>query len=770
MRIACPDWPKARSAIVTMDDMSLSKWLLLPCVLLSLASHVVAGEVTPSLFETTLQAAAQSVETGDVTTARESLLTLDAPDVPPFVRTQADLLLGILLLRELRFDEAAVRLEAAVSHPLLADYALYHLAQAQRQAGRPDQAAETLGKLVTSHPQSLFLERASREMPRDFLDASQLVQAEESARKYLSAVSANSGRSAVRLTLGEILLRAGRTEEAEEVFRRLWVDVPSTPESQRAKELLSTIPTGRPFTAEEQFQRATTLYHAGRHALAIPELTPFALVGPPRETQVRLMLGISAFNVRQYARAIQWLEPLKDAPTPDRVEALFWLGRSAGRAADTARFTEYLTLVADTAPPSRRSEEALYLLAQSAADDADLDKSRAYLTRLLRDYPKGTWTDVALWLQGWLAYKQHQMKAAATSWERLAADEPASRWRIPALYWRGRALEAGKKPSEAIQAYRTLLDATADQHYYRLRATERLAVLAKDKAAPRQGPQPLSRGVSNGLHAQKARALRVLGLTDEAAEEWSEQVRAHPDERVGLAEACSAFLDLRRYEKAVWVGTRMLRPLFVQAGGKPPIPGYWQCTYPLGHLDLVQRYATERGLDPYLVLALIREESGFAPRAISRTGARGLMQLMPQTADLTAREHKLPPVAPAALETPEVNIPLGVNHLADLLQELNGNVSLSLAAYNAGKQPVQRWLQRFGFTDELEFIEDIPFTETRNYVKRVVGSYERYKSLYGSANAENRTQPSGPGTRRNEKRPTGERLGGATESSRGAKR
>ena len=713
---------------------------ILTVLLVSFAGGAGANEVSPPAPEAVIQAAAKSVESGNFSVAAEALLTLDGQSIPATLRTQVDLLLGIVLLRQGRADEAAARLEAATGDPLLADYALYNLAQAQRSAGRRDLAAEALQRLADQHPQSVFRERAGREMPREFLEAGRLAQAEETARKYLAAVPSNSGRGEVRVTLGETLLRAGRTDEAEEVFRRVWIELPSSPESQRAKDLLATIPTARPLTADEQFQRAATLYQLGRYGPAIPELTAFAASGSAREMQVRLMLGISAFNIRQYGQAVQWLEPLKDSAGADRAEALFWLGRSAGRAGDSEKFTEYLTRLADRAPQSRRSEEALYLLAQDAADNADIAKSRVYLSRLLKEYPKGVWTDVALWLQGWLAYKRQEFPVAAASWGRLVTEESGSRWKVPALYWRGRALEATKHVSEAVRTYRTLLDTTVDQHYYQVRANDRLTSLTK-KAPPKPVPpaaQPLRAGGTNGLHARKARALRALGLSDDAAEEWSEQVRSRPEERAGLAEACGVFLELGRYDKAVWVGSRLLRPLFVQEGGQAPIPGFWQCTFPLGHIDLVRQNAAQRSLDPYLVLALIREESAFAPQALSRTGARGLMQLMPQTADLTAREHKLPLVPPLVLETPEVNIPLGVNHLADLVQDFGGNLSLAVAAYNAGKQAVQRWVQRYGFTDEVEFIEDIPFTETRTYVKRVLGSYDRYQTLYGTPRAEKR--------------------------------
>jgi soluble lytic murein transglycosylase len=119
------------------------------------------------------------------------------------------------------------------------------------------------------------------------------------------------------------------------------------------------------------------------------------------------------------------------------------------------------------------------------------------------------------------------------------------------------------------------------------------------------------------------------------------------------------------------------------------------------------------------------------------------MQLMPETADLTARDHGLPPVVAGDLDAPDVNIQLGVYHLSDLLRGFAGNLTLSLAAYNAGKQPVQRWLERFGFADEVEFVEDIPFTETRTYVKLVLANYERYTSLYAAPRAESRAHAGG---------------------------
>jgi soluble lytic murein transglycosylase len=706
-------------------------WLLLGACLTG--GWAWADEARSGIADADRQLVVREAAAGNLGTAADALLGLEAEGAA--LGPRDDLLLGILLIRLGKSQEAVPRLARAMDDPVLADYALYHLAAAFREAQDRMAAAEAIQRLLDQHPRSVFVERGARELPREWLEAGELSRAEAAAGRYLGRFRSSPGVAAVWVALGETLLSAGRFEAAEQVFRRVWVELPGSPDSERARDWLVVLEAS-PFTADERYLRAGTLARLGRHAQAVAELGPFAAAGDPREARARLALGTSAFALRQYEQAARWLLPLRDAPGPDRAEALFWLGRSAGRAGDAGRFTDSLTLLADALPAARRAEEALYLLAQSAADEGEPAKGRVYAARLLKQYPQSTWKDAALWLDGWLAFKQQSPKAALAAWARLAAEEPASRFRVPALYWRGRALEASGRSREAGQAYLAAFEAADEQPYYRMRATARLAGLGKKVSRPlaRTVSAAAGTGPADRLHAEKARALRGIGLIEEAAEEYREQSTAQPDDREALGEACRAFLDLERYDRALWLAKRLLVPLLVQEKGKIPVRDFWACLYPLGHWDPVTDSAAAGALDPLLVAAVMREESAFGPRVLSSAGARGLMQVMPHTGERIARELGLP-VSPGMLDIPEINIRLGTAHLAELARLHGGNPVLVLASYNAGPQPVQRWLERFGFADEEGFVEDIPYAETRNYVKRVLGTYTRYRELYGGSDA-----------------------------------
>lgn len=159
-------------------------------------------------------------------------------------------------------------------------------------------------------------------------------------------------------------------------------------------------------------------------------------------------------------------------------------------------------------------------------------------------------------------------------------------------------------------------------------------------------------------------------------------------------------------------------------------PQVGRLLYPYLYREVIERYAAAYGVDPLLVVAVIRVESKFEPNAVSRVGALGLMQLMPATAYWIAPQLGITDLTEEMILTPEINIRLGTWYLANLATEFNDNRELVLAAYNAGRGQVSSWLAEGIWSGSYEDVADIPFPETRNYVSKVRAAYNRYQALY----------------------------------------
>ncbi|SHK01908.1 soluble lytic murein transglycosylase [Desulforamulus aeronauticus DSM 10349] len=160
-----------------------------------------------------------------------------------------------------------------------------------------------------------------------------------------------------------------------------------------------------------------------------------------------------------------------------------------------------------------------------------------------------------------------------------------------------------------------------------------------------------------------------------------------------------------------------------------------EMVYPLHHQEVIYHYSEVKNLDPLLVAAIIKTESNFQANATSPKGARGLMQLMPETASWVAEQTGNGPLNTEALYNPETNIQLGTWYLADLLELFEGDVVLATAAYNAGRGNVKKWLDQQHWTGQRKTIDQIPFVETRQYIRRVLWNYKVYYYLYGEGQA-----------------------------------
>jgi soluble lytic murein transglycosylase len=311
------------------------------------------------------------------------------------------------------------------------------------------------------------------------------------------------------------------------------------------------------------------------------------------------------------------------------------------------------------------------------------------------------------------------------------------------LYWAGRARAAAGDTPGAIACYQLTI---ADYHntYY-----GRLA----EKLLQKQGVAP---GTGNLVFAQTGtplggeeddfppnedaiRTLLALGLYDAAVREL-EFARAKWGDSPGIT-ATIAWANKQRaasesgteqFSLARGSITLMRRayPQFMAGGGHLLPREILTTIFPLSYWDLIKKYSGQQNLDPYLVAALMAQESTFVRDIKSHAGAYGLMQMMPRTGRQYARRLKIP-YSLRLLTTPEPNIRMGTMYLADKIREF-GSVHLALASYNAGETPVRRWMREFSDLPQDEFIDSIPYPETQQYVKRLLGTAEDYRRLYGS--------------------------------------
>jgi soluble lytic murein transglycosylase len=175
---------------------------------------------------------------------------------------------------------------------------------------------------------------------------------------------------------------------------------------------------------------------------------------------------------------------------------------------------------------------------------------------------------------------------------------------------------------------------------------------------------------------------------------------------------------------------RRAYPQFMAAGGEDLPPDVLRIIFPLDYWPLIDKYSAANGLDPYLVAALVAQESTFTADVRSVANAYGLMQLVPSTANQYARRLGMRRLSSSALTQPETNVRIGTQYLKDLVERFGG-APYALASYNAGENRVVRWMKEKPELELDEFIDDIPFPETQNYVKRILGTAEDYRHLYG---------------------------------------
>ena len=624
---------------------------------------------------------------------------------------------------DLRNDDVAAarrRFEALQPvYPELDDYVLAGVARSAARSGDPAAAEAAWNTLILTAPQSLLVPQAQLERGRLLAK-----RGDPGAVGALMAAGASDDpdvRQAAALALGGIEQRAGNLDDAAvqfDVARRIH---PGSPTALAAKRELLALRAQAPALAPRgpALESELTLQlREGDYAGARQTAEAILAVSPDPHTlrqradaehgagQFDAGIATLALIVDRYPRS-------PEAPDAQlRMATLLWNRDRNDEAADA--FRAYLARY----PGHEGAPEAMYALARIAQGAGRDDDAVTAYRRLIAAAPGSRQARDARWRIGWIAYQGGRWADASDAF--AAAAQGAGPADAPdAWYWRARAQERGGDRDAAARGYRALLDA-APASYYAYWAEDRLEGGVPLRRVRVAAPLPDAIGEppagADVYHWQKARELQAAGVSSAARRE----VRA-VEASSGSAPDVAAALPAT-YQAAG--GYRDAIRLAGSRGGSSEI------LYPLAFWPQVSRAADKEGIDPLIAIALMRQESLFDPAARSPADARGLMQLLPSTAERVASGRGEPSPADH-LYDPDVNVALGVAHLADLMRLYGGDPLKATAAYNGGEEAVARWQQRYGTLPPDEFVESITYRETRDYVKKVMGNYRRYQQLYG---------------------------------------
>jgi soluble lytic murein transglycosylase len=574
--------------------------------------------------------------------------------------------------------------------------------------------------------------RFAREVPWRLADCAWEKGDRAAAAKAYGKLITETGAEDVG-DVGTAMWRIAEANPTAAAYRALAIAHPAHPLAERAEAKMLAL-GGPPLTPAEHIARAEQMSNAHLWDQAVAEL---ALV-PPGEEQVAhdYWLGTTLFDMRRrYGDAATLLLGVYPKMGDHAAEAMFHGARALSRADKDDDAIAWYHKVVAAYPHTAWAQEAQFLSGWLDFNRGRYKQAIPPLEDSLRRYPKTKWVDDALWFLGMSHYFLGEWAAAKDKLEALAK--------------RGGALEGGKGV------------------YWLARIEERLGDTAKAKAryteVATQFPFSWYALLAHARLKKYGVTLPPVGASPRGpglAATWDptlakDELIVRADELIAAGMGVDAGLELARDERGMLKrhdrsqAFALLLDRYVKAGNYnrpwmlavsysgsaldgPPTGDaqrWWENAYPRAYRDLVEKYQ-DLGKNPegYLY-SIMRKESGFDPHDLSYADAQGLLQMIPPT---TMRVAKALDIAydPGKLYEPAYNIETGSWYIGHLLQKFRGQIPLGAGSFNSGPRPVMKWIDEYGNREIDELVELVPYTQTREYMKKVTENFARYRYLY----------------------------------------
>ena len=617
----------------------------------------------------------------------------------------------------------------------LGDYSLYYLSTIVFEEKAWEESRHLTARLAREYPESLWIDAAQLQQAKIDLAEKKLSQ----ARKTLQTLRR---KKTVRSEILEeaLFLQAQATEnakDAHDLYQQLREEHPNSrwtaPARREQASLRAKEPESFPSpTVPSLIAEADQLVRERAYSEAERVLKKLLNNSDDPSVRLRLLTKLAGvyLTLRRRNDAVPLLERIaRDFPdSPEAPNALYQIGNILWNRHENARALVVFEELTARYPASSVVARAAYAAGDIHDWLSNKEAAIASYNKVRFEFPGNQVRDDATWRLAWLHYRSNELPDAYRMFSLLASEARENTVKTAAHYWQGRSAEKAGDRELAKQIYQDVYDTSPESYYQALagNALSRLGAPAEEQIseAPARGRnlEPAATTPRMAFHLARARALSSVGLYALAVGEIS-----------AVEDLAGNDNGYRLYLAREYFNNRAYRRSLSLAAHLPASDSERDLyRFPLAHWQLIQQIARERELDPYLIVALIRQESLFDARARSPAFALGLMQLLPSTAARVAGRAGMAPPSEEKLFDPELNLTLGSLYLKELLQRYSNNWFKAIAAYNAGEAAVDRWEKEITTNDIEEFVERIPYMETRLYVKLVMRNHRLYKKLYES--------------------------------------
>jgi soluble lytic murein transglycosylase len=610
------------------------------------------------------------------------------------------------------------------------------LAQGKQRAGNDEAAEAFLQECLKRHSNSVYCDSARRTLAEVLFR-----QGKGEAKSLLLSLIAKASdkdKPAYTLKLAELERRLGNHSEAATQYRTLFLNYPASVEGLKAADDLASMVFHHKippltFSEREQLARADRLFSKGRFDLAANSYEAL-LKTKPSDKGLMLKLAQCRYKGRQNQKAITILKDVLkgEVSEHDRMEALYLLSVVNWRL-DRGKDFEFCCNRILEKGSLKLKRKVLYNVASYYFEKRKFDDAEAYFKKLLNAGPDPSVKANAKWKIAWIKYWSHKYGEAAEAFREIRAVSSGGRIDNASKYWQARCLLNSNRSREAQPLLNEIAKNTP-LDYYGTEAARLLKTMRPAADTNNKSRQPLpqvvltSEETSNPL-VSAANKLMEKGLGEFALLNLEALPKSMKSSHSIAFLTAKAAYTAGRYREA----QDTMASAFGTLAENPPegAPAeFVEMAFPRIYFTETTRAAEKNSIDPHLVWAVIRQESRYDASAVSPAGALGLMQVTPAAAGIVKKGGKIPSKAVEDVLNPQQNLTLGIKILAKNVNIFKGKLVPAIASYNADIKKVHEWIQKYEKMKQDEFIENIPYLETRLYVKKVLAGYRAYGRLH----------------------------------------